>query len=516
MLGSYQQQHGNSTNGSTSARCSRCCSQDGGVSAMLMAAATTGARGRHGNGGRTLSIEGGNKSLSPGCRRHTGSDMRVGPLRLPLRDLLRLSAPSSDPSGAAVAGTITTVSVSMEDLALELSRPCSCDSGGGDGRSNLLAWWWITQFLTHTLPRAFVNLRSLALCGSRAAESSSLSAKVGGINAALAATIAGLGRLQELVLTRFPLVVGAAASEDEDNRITSESDGRQLCLLLQALRHHPTLTTVKLFECTDATHVDGIVDALSTVSQLECLDICCCSSSSSSSSLPSTSAPSRSGEKGQVESGIGPKNTIGVSNNLKGTTLLPRTLKKMITSCPNLSDLSLWHCHLSDVHLDALASTLLVVEVAGACSINHTNKDSNDSGGLQFVSFRSNPSISAMAWNHFYKTVLPHQYTLTAIANDHAMFLSSSHLHPALPYYELDFPTGNAAAMAELYLGLNQLGRGSVFQIQEGPSTAQQQCDADSYDDVVVEFLEQISDSPSAIFAMLSSKPSLVLRHQNL
>jgi hypothetical protein len=408
-----------------------------------------------------------------GCQPTTNEN--VGVL---LHDLLRLSEPpTSSDSSAAVAANITHPTVVIDDRFRGLSFITGPFSRERSPAGYRLVWWWLTQFLTHTLPHAFVNLRSLGLVIRQSTKSSY--SPFGNINEALAAAIVGLGSLESLSLM-LPLICAAATEREK------KDEHSQLRFFTQGLQHHPTLTKVKLTQCTDSSRVDDIVDARSTVTQLERLDIHCCFSSSASS----TCASNRSRLKGQE--GTGHANFSSNNNQEKGTILSPQTLKKLITSCTRLKNLSLWHCHLSDAHSEALLAAKPMVGPGARL---------RDYSGLQLVSFRFNPSISVTAWIHFYKTVVPHQYTLTFFA-----------IRPVNHFRCSKLEYNAAVATAKLYLVLNCMGRSSVLQMQERQPPLPQQC----YNHFVVEFLRRIRNSPSEIFAMLSSKPTLVLQYQGL
>lgn len=160
----------------------------------------------------------------------------------------------------------------------------------------------------------------------------------------------------------------------------------------------------------------------------------------------------------------------------------------MLDGCPHLTDVSLWGCGLRDGHLQALTPPLQ----RHRC--------------LQFLSLRRNGDISDAAWCQFYHCSLERCYCLRALFNDHADFGASRHRdhHPALPRHRAHGGGGgtaqSAAAAAELFMGLNALGRGALLTQQS--ERAQELTTAKAKEEWV-ELLDSIADSEAALYYMI-------------
>jgi hypothetical protein len=191
----------------------------------------------------------------------------------------------------------------------------------------------------------------------------------------------------------------------------------------------------------------------------------------------------------------------------------PRALHDLLTQCRQLEDVSLWDCGLRNAHLDALGRALLSARCAA----------------VRFLSLRRHPHITAAAWERFYTTIVPDNYSLQALYHDCVDDLSmalwcttaaatnttAKQISPptttaaatttavavalAKPPQIDTNTSSSAAAAAALYLCLNRLGRGALLRTH-GDNQADW-CD----------LLATVSYTPSAIFALLSHRPLLLV-----
>jgi hypothetical protein len=81
-----------------------------------------------------------------------------------------------------------------------------------------------------------------------------------------------------------------------------------------------------------------------------------------------------------------------------------------------------------------------------------------------------------------------------------------------------DLSTPNAAANAELYLGLNSLGRGSIIQGSYTNGTNDQSSNlellhryASQNDENFIDLLSDVTDTPSALYALIRGHPLMIL-----
>jgi hypothetical protein len=300
-------------------------------------------------------------------------------------------------------------------------------------------------------------------------------------------------KLQTLVLTRCQI----------DNHI-------------QSIRNHPTLVEIKFLDIiihnnnsststTTRTTLDQVVQVLSSIPKLETLDITVSTSASSFHNHHTHRRWDNKNNHHHHHSNYWDDDTCASIT----TTISTHQLRQLFQSCPRLTDMSLWDCGLTDDHL------LRVIAPALQTS----------SQTLQFLSLRRNPRISHRAWCQFYTEHLPTIYGLQALYNDHAELLCT-HQNPILrttdtnSHYDSnrrqrrqsgnhhhhhcndndddddDMEEDHAAnKMAELYLSLNQLGRGACLQNET----------------TFLELLQDVSASPTAVFIILTENLSIFL-----
>lgn len=367
--------------------------------------------------------------------------------------------------------------------------------------------------------------------------------------------------LQTLVATRCLRlrVVRNGSSNVDYNVATTTTTGNDanhedddVQVLAASLREHPTLRDIKLLDlfllsvdtvvddndgvigdafAANATNknnsgstssLDPIVTALSTIRQLESVDISLSTTSSRCGVVaPMAAAAVRGGTTGGGGGGDGV--VVGNQQNdphddSDGVLITPRALQALLTNCQSLTDVTLWNCALVDAHLEAIGAALQRHET------------------LQFLSLRRNANIGSAAWCHFYRRTLEHCYSLQSLYSDHADGLSDC--HPCLPVHRCINSSRNsigggggsssrattndeddaanapsssatttimtmmtevvsAVAAAELYLGLNQLGRAQILRTDD----PEEWC----------AMLHEMADAPSALYALISERPTLFL-----
>lgn len=307
-------------------------------------------------------------------------------------------------------------------------------------------------------------------------------------------------------------------------------------VLAQALQDHPTLVRVQLLDLAvdhhdkDGGSLNPIVTALASLRQLESVDISLAATPTTMMTTRPQPAPvvlprptnarhGSSNHKATVRDDRSSTRWGSDGGDVDGAAkmlLPPATLQNLVDSCLRLTDLSLWNCGLQDVHLEVLAAALLAHET------------------LVFVSLRKHPEISNRAWCRFYRS-LEHCYCLQSLYNDHADGLNDC--HPALPHHggsvapPSERPNANdddhwtvhnttsAVAAAELYLGLNQCGRGALLRpaavgvVPHDGETTTTACHSDDDRETWCRLLDTLADSPPALYAMLCQNPALVRSH---
>jgi hypothetical protein len=263
-----------------------------------------------------------------------------------------------------------------------------------------------------------------------------------------------------------------------------------------------------IYPTTTTTTLDQVVKVLATIPQLETLDITVATdddSSSANSILHRRNNNNNKNTNSHNASNTTNDNKSYHTDNHRHNQISPNALRHLFQSCPHLTDMSLWDCGLTEDHL------LRVI----APALQHTNTN------LEFLSVRRNPDITSHAWCTFYTQCLPTVYGLQALYNDHAELVvctlqqnpmsiwnnnnhrqvqysddrqgsRSVHQHPEEEENSKEQQKEAAAkSMAELYLSLNQLGRGTCYQANDDKSC-------------VLELLQDVSASPTAIFTILT------------
>jgi hypothetical protein len=357
--------------------------------------------------------------------------------------------------------------------------------------------------------------------------------------------------------TAYPVLICGSTLASIVSSLTLQSITVTRCLcfhsandvsvLAKSLQRHPSLCSIHLAsmylhpkivmtKCTATTSeqepcLDPLIDALSTVSQLESLNI---TLAKESRQLLLTSNP-----------------TLRSSTRwTRPPTIImsPRCLQSLIAGT-TIRDLTLWECLLDGSHLRAISDALLHGSSnstgAGSCkdyvtSLKHEPKPTC----LQFLSVRCNPNITCDDWCTFYTKTLPYCYSIQSIYNDHVCGLAdcdpnllnhgkNSTVREGIRFWDLDAPTAttsdetssssdlstpNAAANAELYLGLNSLGRGSIIQGSYTNGTNDQSSNtellhryASQNDENFIDLLSDVIDTPSALYALIRGHPLMIL-----
>jgi hypothetical protein len=300
-------------------------------------------------------------------------------------------------------------------------------------------------------------------------------------------------------------------------------------VLADALCDHRNLSTLHLLSMylppTWTIHLDPILLAASP--QLISLNITCCKADITATLLPSVmlladgivtrgaTGKSASNDSTMIQDGLLPQRSSPEIEDM----ISPSCVRQLLQRCPLLTDLTLWECQLRDVHLEAIQLGLLTDHGVNR-SVDH---DPTSTGKqLRFLSLRENPGISTAAWCRFYSQALPHCYSLQSIYNDHVCGLADC--HPNLPVYgERDRTTGGlrfwdedttATAGAELLLGLNALGRGSV--IRSTYCNNEDDLNVENSDALegVLDLLADVTDTPSAIYALIRHHPMMIIPSQ--
>jgi hypothetical protein len=137
---------------------------------------------------------------------------------------------------------------------------------------------------------------------------------------------------------------------------------------------------------------------------------------------------------------------------------------------------------------------------------------------LQFLSLRRNAGITGAAWCRFYRALEHGCYCLHSLYNDHADGLAGC--HPAMMVHQQHHTTTlsssscdddastttSAVAVAEIYLGLNNLGRGELLRATHDNGNEEKK-------EAWFAMLDSIADSPAALYAMISQHPTLFVNH---
>jgi hypothetical protein len=301
--------------------------------------------------------------------------------------------------------------------------------------------------------------------------------------------------------------------------------------LADALRDCPKLTTFHLLSIypnpTVTVNLNPLLLAAS--SQLVSLNITCCKADLTTTLLSSVllltnvddgiDAPSEklvSNDSIPMRDGLLSQRSIPENEDM----ISPSSLRHLLQKCPLLTDLTLWECQLHHAHLEAIQWGLLsddgTVQSANPHDPTATGKQ------LRFLSLRENPGISTADWCRFYTEALPHCYSLQSIYNDHVCGLADC--HPNLPVYgERDRTTGGlrfwdadttATAGAELLLGLNALGRGSVIRSTYCNNDDDRNVDCSDALEAVLDLLSDVTDTPSAIYALIRNHPMMIVAPQ--
>jgi hypothetical protein len=321
--------------------------------------------------------------------------------------------------------------------------------------------------------------------------------------------------------------------------------------LSTALMHHKTLQQVKLLDVTAAVSMDRtrtpattvctttvplldpLLAALSTIATLESLDLTLFHKTNDTtnqrrlshhSHLRHSTVTTNTGTTAAATTvlvhpaqrpSLATSSTLGRSQS-QCDFMSPRALHNLLVQCRRLDDVSVWDCALRTAHLDAIGRALLSARCA-----------------VRFLSLRRNPSIAAAAWTSFYTKVVPDNYTLQALYHDCVDDLSmalwctttttttttrsaaapmlascaatstvaaaaAAPILVAPPPPDANGSCSAAAASAALYLCLNRLGRGALLRNNNNHADW---CD----------LLATVSYTPSAIFALLSHRPMLLV-----
>lgn len=311
-------------------------------------------------------------------------------------------------------------------------------------------------------------------------------------------------------------------------------DKHDVQALASALHDHPKLTTLHLLSIYQNPSFEVNLDPilLAASPQLESLNITCCKTDATTTLLPSvlllgsnemlrSTETSVSNELTWMRDGL--LSQRGTTNN--GDMITPSCLRQLLQQCPLLTDLTLWECQLHNDHLEAIQSALLSDDGALLSRVDPSPQDSRATPTgkqLRFLSLRENPGISTAAWCRFYTEALPHCYSLQSIYNDHVCGLADC--HPNLPVYgERDRTTGGlrfwdedttATAGAELLLGLNALGRGSVIRSTYCNNEDDRNVEYSDAMEGVLDLLADVTDTPSAIYALIRNHPMMIVPPQ--
>jgi hypothetical protein len=271
--------------------------------------------------------------------------------------------------------------------------------------------------------------------------------------------------------------------------------------------------------------MDPLIIALSTLPQLESLNI----------TLAKESRLVASNQNKQHSTISTPHHTI----------ISPQSLRQLIAGT-SIRDLTLWECLLNGAHLNAISDALLYGSSTSSGSHNDNLASSSSEPKqtlLQFVSLRCNPNITCDDWCTFYTKTLPNCYSIQSIYNDHVCGLADC--DPSLPnhgrtctgptregirFWDFDNTTitsdetsssemsnAEAAANAELFLGLNSLGRGSIIQgsysnrTNGSSDTELTNTSVSENDEDFLDLLSDVTDTPSALYALIRGHPMMIL-----
>jgi hypothetical protein len=348
-----------------------------------------------------------------------------------------------------------------------------------------------------------------------------------------------------------------------------ELNSTLIATLSAALMHHPTLQQVKLLDvalsettatwsdsgttnnaaCNAAVHVpllDPLLAALSTIATLESLDLTLFHHDTHNHTIPAhqrrllyprhnatvrstavapaapmvPAVPQRTASAHSLLTAHHASSRRSSRSSQCRDYMSPRALHDLLVRCDRLEDVSLWNCGLHNAHLDYIGRALLSARCA-----------------VRFLSLRRNPHITSDAWEGFYTYVVPDNYTLQALYHDcvddlsMALWCTTTTTSTATTAPKLSCaattatstvataavpllvsppappprPNANsssaAAAAAALYLCLNRLGRGALLRNHHGDNSLADWCD----------LLGTVSYTPSAIFALLSHRPLLLV-----
>ena len=342
----------------------------------------------------------------------------------------------------------------------------------------------------------------------------------------------------------FPVMINGSmlASIIEASMLQSITVTRCLCfdncndvvLLARSLHNHPCLSSVHLAsmylhpnfftngKTTTQPSLDPLIKALSSLSQLESLNITL--AKESRISIASNHVPLLHSTKSSTPSAI--------------TIISPQAIQQLIAATTIL-DLTLWECLLNGSHLKAISEALLCGSTGGMLNEEIVAARTEPKQTLlQFLSLRCNPNITCDDWCTFYMKTLPNCYSIQSIYNDHVCGLADcdpnlpnhGNTREGLRFWDIDtttttsdetlsseISTSEAAANAELFLGLNSLGRGSIIQ---GSYTNRTNATADmelqyisvsENDKNLLDLLSDVTDTPSALYALIRSHPMMIL-----
>jgi hypothetical protein len=320
------------------------------------------------------------------------------------------------------------------------------------------------------------------------------------------------------------------------------NDNNDVSTLAKAIQDHASLSSVHLL----SAHLHpNLIDSVVTIKQL-CLDpiIMALSSLKHLESLNITldikprfktlqrqDAPRRHATK------------MADDVTCQQAIISPKYLQQLI-ACTTLKDVTLWECQLNGSHLTALSNALLY----GSYSNNHDVVQTNNSEPnqtLQFLSLRCNPHITSNDWRTFYTTTLPNCFSLQSIYNDtvyglancdptvpvHGSTASTSKHREGIQWGDLDSTvsiskdtttygtsssTAIAVANAELFLGLNSFGRGPIIQgtymnCMKYSSGTGHGSDPSENDECVLDLLSDVSDTLSALYALIRGHPMMII-----
>jgi hypothetical protein len=351
-------------------------------------------------------------------------------------------------------------------------------------------------------------------------------------------------------------------------------------IVSQSLLNHPKLHTIHLLSIQASSNLlyksnnpcfDLILNSFSTLNQLESVNITFMKPQQNDEVVATSSKIMESNTKTSLTN---PNNQYSNINMIS-----PNAIRQLITKT-NVKDISLWECQLQDEHLIAISDALLYgngQRINTFTNNNNTRKSISSSSSssnsvLQFLSLRCNPNISYDAWCQFYIYTLPYCYSIQSIYNDHVVLndfdydcihiqqpitttggsthssttISSKSIttstsndnsttREGLRFWDIytssdniDSSTNNnsitgenAIANAELYLSLNNLGRGSIIHStyannnddDDSDTTATKECSVRHVDECLLDLLCDVTDTPSAIYALIRNHPMMILSY---